>query len=527
MPKAETPQRAQRNFLGDFDAMLSALSLDYVDCSRYETSGYADFIGRLYTMNSGMFQSPIYCDHMLTQMAIHYLTWFQDPALRLHVGPNAAWHVDISAWKLQRLGDELYVLAAPANSGIVRGERIVAVNGMSLDEIREEVERTLRTTVSPADPEREDWSIVLAFANHATVVDAKGEQRRVHLVPGESAVTDRMRKVYAERAAAKQGEASADEASEQAAGIELEGAGVEAAAGAGELEGADESAAAEAAELEGKDDDGVAEVAWPACSFRLVDGVAVLRVARVGDAEFAAQLEEAKAGLRLALSDGGAKGIVIDVRDAWGGVQEDAYKLVDLVLAPGTRAKPADVFGKSGIVLNCSRRNVDSKLGELRVIRRRLEASGATEEDFTYIDDLMAELDGRRGKGAFVDESDYYGDVTFESVQQAGEGLAVAVLVDRDTCDAAEWLVRAAKAAGYARIVGRATRGSIDNTCPRSLRLDGDFQFTFPTARYLSAEGEFATLGKGIRPDVHLAWSPEQLERDVDLDGACRVVLGE
>ena len=478
---ADTAPRGQRNFLGDFEAMLKAMSLDYVDCARYETSGYAEFIGKLYTMNPSMFQSPIYCDHTLTQMALHYLAWFQDPAVRLEVGPGAAWHVDLSVWKLQRYGDALYVLEAPAESGIGRGERIVAVNGSSLDELYPEVERVLHTTVSPVDPEREDWSCVLAFAKHATVEDSRGSRRTVNLVPGESAVTARMRGVYAKCAAG-------------------EGVG-------GQMNQSMPSGC----------DDGVAASGVP-CELYRHGGAAVLRLADPSARDYSSALQGCLSELAALCGPDAAeprpRGLVIDVRGAKGGSQDDVYPLVGWVLAPGATAAPAELFGKPGIVLNCSRHNVTSKLAELTSIRKQLENAAADNADaLAELDALMADLESKRGKGLVADPTDFYPDVTFASAQAAGaQGpLSVVVLADRDTSDAAEWLVRAAKAAGYARVAGRATRGSLDNTCPRTVRLDADFAVTFPTARYLGASGANATLGRGIAPDVHIPWTPRHV----------------
>lgn len=482
---AESAQRGQRNFLGDFEALLKAVSLDYVDCTRYETSGYAEFIGKLYTMNPAMFQSPIYCDHVLTQMALHYLAWFQDPAIHLEVGPGAAWHVDVDAWKLQRYGNVLYVLAAPRESGVARGDRIVAVNGYTLEEIRPEVERVLRTTVEPADPEREDWSCVLAFAKHVTVMDEKGVRRDLVLVPGESAVTGRMREVYAKRG--------------QAAAVCFDAAEVNSPR--------------------------------PPCSLSLEGGLAVLRLCAPGQAAFADELHRSLADLGVLYDHAAATrliGLVIDVRGACGGTQEDIYPAVAWLLAPGTTATPADLFGRPGIVLNCSRHNVDAKLSEFETVRKEIERSGDA-QGLAVLDELAGELAAKRGQGLVCDESDFYPQVTFASAQPAdgASSLPVVVLADRGTSDAAEWLVRAAKSAGYAYVAGRATRGSIDNTCPRTVRLDKDFSLTFPTARYAAAVGAGATLGRGIAPDVHIAWTPEQLIEDVELRQAMGLLAGK
>ncbi len=498
-------QRVQRNFLGDYDAMLKAMNLDYVDCARYETSGYAEFIGKLYTMNSAMFQSPIYCDHILTQMALHYLAWFQDPAVRFEVGPNAAWHVDVDAWRLQRCGEVLYVLAAPAESGVSRGDKIVAVNGSTLEGIRPEVERMLRTTVCPADPEREDWSLVLAFAKHVTLENEAGARRVLKLVPGESAVTGRMRAVYAKRDAEKGSEGRADSVDQ-----------------VGQPKGTEHDADAK-----------LAGTSTAPCELLHHEGIAVLRLANPSAADFAAALQGCLSQLAALCAPNAAEprphGLVIDARGAKGGSQEDIYTLVSWVLAPGVAATPTELFGKPGIVLNCSRHNIASKLAELASLRKQLESVGGNEDALAELDALVADLESKRGKGLVADPTDFYPAVTFESAQRPGadageSALPVVVLADRDTSDAAEWLVRAAKSAGYARVAGRATRGSLDNTCLRTVRLDADFSITFPTARYLSASGANATLGRGIAPDVHIPWTPEHLSHDIDLDEAARLL---
>ncbi len=489
MAQGEGKVREQRNFLRDYDSMLKALMLDYVDCARYETSGYSEFIGKLYTLNGGMFQSPVYCDHILTQMMLHYLAWFQDPGIRLVVGEGAAWHM-AGDCKVQRYGDALYVVEAAPDAPVRVGERIVGVNKKTLDEIRPEIERTLRTTVQPADPEREDWSIVLAFAKHLTVVGLDGVEREMKVSPGDSVVTARMKEYYAKRAAA-----------------------------------AGEAVPEDPAPVEPADAEEPAKEEEPPCSLHRAGRAAVLRLAAPGDEGFADVLAGSLGELSRLRAAGEVDGLVVDVRAAQGGGQQDIHPLVGYLLPAGTTARPADAFGEPGILMNYSRHNVDAKLAELAALRTQLAAgeNGLAEEDAAELDALEAELKERRGRGLAFDTTDYYDDVTFES---AADGLAgVVVLVDRYTSDAAEWLAAAAKRLGGARVAGRATMGSLDNTCPRVIRLDEDFSLVIPTAKYLAATEGRATLGRGVVPDVHLAWTPEQLERDVELERACNLAL--
>ncbi len=533
--KGRAPSRAQgaRNFLRDYDTLLKAMQLDYVDCARYETSGYAEFIGKLYTLNSSMFQSAIFCDRTLTQMMLHYLAWFQDPGVLLLVGEGAAWR-EVDRIRVQRYGDALYVTWAAPDAGVRVGERIVGINKMTLDEIRPEVERTLRTTVEPADQEREDWTLVLAFAKFLTVDDEEGVRRTVEVVPGDSAVAGRLRDAIAKRAAAKAGETSAEDVDGDAAGRP------EGACGPGGACGCCDAAEGGACEC--------SEEPLPLVELRCLDGAAVLTVRDLADPDAAGRV----AALMPQLE--GAERLVVDVRGATGGSQEDSYPLVPLVLAPQTTATPAELFGKPGILMNYSRHNVDAKLAELAAVRRGLAGSsdelegdagkpgsdegvGSDAEEgaerkaaleqkavLDEIDALSAELSAKRGAGLALDATDYYPDVAFSALGRGSR--KVVVLADRFTADAAEWLVRAARSAGFATVAGRATAGSLDNTCPRVVRLDEDFALVVPTAKYVAATEGQATLGRGIVPDVHIAWTPEHLVRDVDLERACELARG-
>ena len=489
----ETVQHGQRSFLGVFDRLLKAMQMDYARCERFEASGYADFAGQLYTLNSNMFQNRAFCDRMLTQMILHYLTWYQDPDLQLVVGPGAAWHV-ISDFGTQRYGDVLYVIWAAPSAAVRVGEQIVGVNGKSLAEVRPEVERTLWTTVEPADPEREDWSIVLAFAKNLQVRGVDGIERTVKV------------------------DASAGDA-EWAKPVRCtkDAGDVEPAAASGEVAGGAEPA-------EAADDAAMGAAGRPCCELSHVGDVVVLTLRNPSDPVFGEVLDGLLSEVYI------AKHLVIDVRGCRGGMQEDIFPLVPFVLAPGTTATPEQLFGKPGIAMNYSRHNVDDKLKELGMLRAQAREGTSVPEDLAELDELAADLQAKRGqKGVREMESAeaFYPDVQFS--RSAGGPAApvhVVVLADRCTGEAAEWLVRAAKSAGCATVMGRATIGSLDNTCPRAVRLDDDLTLILPTATYLEALEGDATLGRGIAPDVHIPWTPAQLSHDVELEAACEAVVG-
>lgn len=533
----ETVQHGQRSFLGVFDRLLKAMQMDYARCERFEASGYADFAGQLYTLNSNMFQNRAFCDRMLTQMILHYLTWYQDPGLQLVVGPGAAWHVT-SDFGTQRYGDALYVTQAAPTAAVRVGEQIVGVNGKSLAEVRPEVERTLWTTVEPADPEREDWSIVLAFAKNLQVRGIDGSERtvKVDVSAGDAEWAKPVRCTRGEgdaEPAAASGEAASGAALAEAAD-DADGETSAMAADGWVTDGVKLAVATESevsampATNAGTDrtpapDTGIASAAGlPCCELGRVGDVVVLTLRNPGDPAFGEALSDLLSEICV------AKHLVIDVRGCRGGMQEDIFPLVPFVLAPSATATPEQLFGRPGIAMNYSRHNVDDKLKELEVLRAQARESMSTPEDLAELDELAADLQVKRGqKGVREMESAeaFYPDVQFSrSADGPAAPARVVVLADRCTGEAAEWLVRAAKSAGYATVMGRATIGSLDNTCPRAVRLDDDLTLILPTATYLEALEGDATLGRGIAPDVHIPWTPAQLSRDVELETACERV---
>ena len=506
----ETVQHGQRSFLGVFDRLLKAMQMDYARCERFGASGYADFAGQLYTLNSNMFQNRAFCDRMLTQMILHYLTWYQDPGLQLVVRPGAAWHVT-SDFGTQRYGDALYVTRAAPTAAVRVGEQIVGVNGKSLAEVRPEVERTLWTTVEPADPEREDWSIVLAFAKNLQVRGIDGSERTVK-VDVSAGDAEWAKPVRCTKGEGDAGPAAAD--GEAASGAALAEAADDVAMDAGADVAFAATAGGEAATAAGQ----------PCCELGRVGDVVVLTLRNPGDPAFGEALSDLLSEVCI------AKHLVIDVRGCRGGMQEDIFPLVPFVLAPGATATPEQLFGRPGIAMNYSRHNVDDKLKELEVLRAQAQESESTSapEDLAELDELAADLQAKRGKkGVREMESAeaFYPDVQFSrSADGPAAPACVVVLADRCTGEAAEWLVRAAKSAGYATVMGRATIGSLDNTCPRAVRLDDDLTLILPTATCLEALEGDATLGRGIAPDVHIPWTPAQLSRDVELETACERV---
>lgn len=163
--------RTQRNFLKVFDQVCKTLKSDYVDNALFRYSSYGTFQGSLETLNPAMFQNPRFCDATLAQIILDFLGWFDDPGLELRIGSGSLWQPGSLGFSTMRYNDSLYVTEVVEEERLQRGERIVGLNGMTLNEAFEQVERTLR---GGGQEQREDWSIALQFAKTIQVERADG-----------------------------------------------------------------------------------------------------------------------------------------------------------------------------------------------------------------------------------------------------------------------------------------------------------------------------------------------------------------
>ncbi|MGZ7153694.1 S41 family peptidase, partial [Streptococcus pyogenes] len=65
-------------------------------------------------------------------------------------------------------------------------------------------------------------------------------------------------------------------------------------------------------------------------------------------------------------------------------------------------------------------------------------------------------------------------------------------------------------------VIGRPTMGILDysNCCVADF---GDYELLYPTSRSLAVDAGLGMTDKGVLPDIEIPWTPEHIERDVDL----------
>lgn len=245
------------------------------------------------------------------------------------------------------------------------------------------------------------------------------------------------------------------------------------------------------------------------CSFeRLDDGACVLRVTQL-DSDEAAQLLEANRAEAER-----APRLVIDLRNCAGGIESMAYPLLDWLYDEDTNL---NIVTQPETVLthytkaNCSRR--EFQIAQLR----RLAASQSDDAPgLDWLDENLQVIADNRGKG-YVEETVEPSDWP---IKAAPAGQTVLVLTDTATADAAEWFARIAKDAPRATLVGRATLGNLDYSNTVAMAIEDRFIFAYPMSKTKAAAEGRGIRGKGIEPDLYVAFSPEECTRDIVLEQA-------
>ncbi len=523
-------QRPQRNFLKVYNQLGKAMRFDYIGAPSFMYSGYGTYEGMLETLNPLMFESASYCDRTLTQLLLEYLSWYDDPCLLLSVGEGSLCRPTPLPFTVQAYDDALYVVKAEATAPYSVGDRIVSINGKHIDEVRPEVERVLRSTIQ----EREDWSVVLAFAKRFTVQHDDGTCDEVDIGKEFSGI---------------------EQPSKMARAVQLKTSTFRVLKAATEVKGSV----------------GLLTIGSEDTNrFALADDALIEQASQVDN--LIIDVRACAAGDREDLA--GVLGLLIDKpltrRDAWGTSdlmvnysRHNVKARLDLLDAEAQTAQPAstDAGGTIADTTLDAGTTTDSVHIEAVTEQRNFNQDDALNQSDTpaaQIDTATQEyvryLTEHMGDGLVLEAADDDDEIT--AVPLVHRPRKSVIVCGRETAHAGEWLVRAASVCPHVTTLGRATRGSIDHTCLLSRELDNDFALVYPTAiyrwAYESAAGGAAganndasdtadmsanttvpqvaglsessaiaaTRGRGITPDVVVPWTPEHLSADIDLQRA-------
>ena len=258
----------------------------------------------------------------------------------------------------------------------------------------------------------------------------------------------------------------------------------------------------------------------PPCAFELLDGPhgSVARLS-LGEIDDPSELESLLAAHHNEIV--AAERLVLDLRRCAGTPLDTAVALMPyLIDAPMT---PADFLGEQGLYLRYSHRNVQRMVASLETMRDggyEVDLGDGVEgSDTAALDEEIASLRALDGAGV-VWEDAQMPEEWLVPVEPAAGPARVVVLSDIGCRSEGEQLLAMAATQRKVVTLGRASLGNSDHQEIIGVNFDDDIFFAYPLGRTKAAAEGHGVLGRGVPVQVHVPWTPDELERDVILERA-------
>ncbi len=199
--------------------------------------------------------------------------------------------------------------------------------------------------------------------------------------------------------------------------------------------------------------------------------------------------------------------LIIDIRVNLGGSSFAYHNLLKYILPEGENALEDD---DHMMEFNLTDRNSDWLLE----LYEEMMAGGSTQ-----LDGMVKFIKANRGDG-FVALAD---DPNF-SIKGTRKPSNIIVLTDTYCASAGDAFALTAQSSSKVTIMGRDTLGVLDYANLNIRRYENKFELYYPTSRYSDRKG--AVITGRVKPDIHIPWTPEHLEEDIDLKEALGLING-
>lgn len=199
--------------------------------------------------------------------------------------------------------------------------------------------------------------------------------------------------------------------------------------------------------------------------------------------------------------------LIIDVRGNGGGADTAYLPLLEYCFPEGR--KIADFDAETyGMEINYSKRNCDSRTQMIN----QFFGEEIPDEVKPVIDQMLAELKENSGKGFITSEAGGESGMIGKKNPQK-----VYIITDERCGSSGDAFVETMSCSPKVTIVGRPSMGITDySNC--TMECFDQFQLVYPTSRAKRIDAGKGILHKGVPVDVYIPWTPEHLEKDIDLE---------
>ncbi len=213
-----------------------------------------------------------------------------------------------------------------------------------------------------------------------------------------------------------------------------------------------------------------------------------------------------------------SKNLVIDVRHNRGGSDSAFFKLLEYIFTGDVDLNKLD---EGAMQINMTERNyklrVDSFKEQLNLIN----------DPFTknFLNVFIREMDKHRNEGLVeVDLSDAIPELLIKGRKNPEN---IVVLGDVYCGSSGDAFVENVKKSDKVTIMGRGTAGITDYSNLAIQEWDNTFQLLYPTSRNSAIDEGKGLTGVGVVPEIYIPWTPEHIERDIDMERAVEFLLNK
>lgn len=205
--------------------------------------------------------------------------------------------------------------------------------------------------------------------------------------------------------------------------------------------------------------------------------------------------------------------LIIDVRVNYGGSDFSFFELLPYLF----KTKPnLDQFNRDyAMEFNCTERNY-------QLVKKFMETQLSEFDDaqaHQYLEWFNATWKKNRGKG-FVSFGG--ADTTpYPSGKEYPENIVV--LTDVMCGSSGDVFAYICKMSSKVRMIGRPTAGLNDYSNLVTMEWN-DFEFSYPTSRLKQIDYRDENFTHGIKPHLYVPWTPEHIEKDIDMDIAMNYI---
>ncbi|TFD99657.1 S41 family peptidase [Jeotgalibacillus sp. R-1-5s-1] len=204
-----------------------------------------------------------------------------------------------------------------------------------------------------------------------------------------------------------------------------------------------------------------------------------------------------------------ARTLIFDVRINYGGSDATYYPFIPFIFG----AEEVDPYEVSpDMLFNCSENTAERQLAELK------QMHDAIEEKETRKILKFLEQQWHQKKGTGFQRFPFEEVMPMQKLSGYQKPEQVFILSDIYCGSSGDSFVETSKWSEKVTVIGRSTMGINDYSNVVSLHLGNGFVLGYPTSKLVYKNPEHYQTGRGIEPDIYVEWTPEHLERDVDLE---------